>query len=361
MLREVSRRQLDVPTRSASPLMIINRHTHVAQTQVSATISTPELDVVEEVAFYTPPEIIQQIVTFDLLSKQTKSTTALDYAILIENELIQGSRHAGVHRALSKTAYKASKLSDSLATHIPVVDTPSKKKRPSGIFHSFAPRAVTYMIIAAVIIGTSYLGFDVWTTNNQLKGELTTTAAALGSPNPSARQKSEGRDESNVNTDMIKNYTVSPSMPRTITIKKARIQARVLPMDVNPDNTVQAPVNIFDAGWYTGSAKPGEPGAALIDGHASGTTRQGEFAFLDRLQIGDSIEVERGDGQKLTYEVIYTETVPMKDVDMTKLLLPYGENAQGLNLITCTGKFTKNKDGSFTYDHRALVYAKRVS
>jgi len=367
------RQQLDVPTRRAAPALIINRHTHVTPS-VDKALPNPagtEFDIDEETVFYTPSQKPQLPKSYSRVTRISNSKDAqvaaqmarLDYTILMQAELNR-LQHPRIKRALARTAHKTRKLADSTAVHIPVMasgETAPKKKAFLRKPGSLIPRAGAYLTIAVVIIGTSYIGFDVWNTNNQLKNELNATAAALGSPNPSARQKSEGRDQSDVNKDMIQNYTVAPSMPRTITINKAHIQARVLPMDVNPDNSVQAPVNIFDAGWYTGSAKPGEPGAALIDGHSSGATRQGEFAYLDRLQPGDSIEVERGDGQKLTYEVVHTETIPVKDVNMTKLVLPYGENAQGLNLITCTGKYIKNKDGSFTYDHRALVYAKRVS
>jgi len=375
------RHQFDIPSRSPRPALIINRHTRFTPNiEATDTSSASEvvLDVVEETVISVPAQDTRPTVGSFLaaapkksIKKQSSTSTfstrqesVPDYVSLIQAEL-DHLNHPRIKRGLAKTAHKAQKLADSTAIHIPVVaasDTiePKKKvflKKP----HLVLPRTATYVIIAAIIVGTSYLGFDVWSTNNQLKNELSATAKALGSPNPSARQKSEGRDETDVTADMIRNYVVMPSMPRIVTIKDAKINARVLPMDVNPDNSVQAPVNVFDAGWYTGSAKPGEPGAALIDGHSSGATRQGEFAYLDLLQVGDLVEVERGDGQKLTYEVAYKEIVALKDVDMKKLLLPYGDNAQGLNLITCTGKSIKNKDGSFTYDHRVLVYTKRVS
>jgi hypothetical protein len=51
------------------------------------------------------------------------------------------------------------------------------------------------------------------------------------------------------------------------------------------------------------------------------------------------------------------ETVALDDVDMDKLLTPYGNAKEGLNLITCTGDWLPDKK---TYDHRVLVYTKRV-
>ena len=120
---------------------------------------------------------------------------------------------------------------------------------------------------------------------------------------------------------------------------------------------MQAPVNIFDSGWYGASAKPGTPGATVIDAHASGATREGLFAYLDTLTIGDELSLERGDGQTFTYRVTHTETIPLNEVDMTKLLTPYGTATEGVNLITCTGSWLPDQK---TYDHRVMVYTERV-
>jgi LPXTG-site transpeptidase (sortase) family protein len=218
-------------------------------------------------------------------------------------------------------------------------------------------RGFRYGLAVIIVVVTGYVGFDIWQTNTALKQDLSKTVSQLGSPNAEAHQDNEGRDETPVLKDAVDSYRVAPSLPRVVTIDKVKVRARVVSMDVNPDNSIQAPINIYDAGWYTGSAKPGEPGAALIDGHASGATRQGLFAYLDTLTVGDVIKVERGDGTRFVYEVVYAEIVNKDEVDMTALLKPYDGVAQGLNLITCTGKYIKDQK---TYDHRAIVYTKLV-
>lgn len=174
---------------------------------------------------------------------------------------------------------------------------------------------------------------------------------------PVARQEVEGREEVVVAPDALAGYTVAPDQPRLLMIDKINIRARVLPMGINPDNSMQAPVNIFDSGWYDRSAKPGEAGASVIDAHASGPTRQGLFAYLDTLVQGDRVKVERGDGEVLEYEVIAVETTPLDSIDMEKVLRPYGDATEGLNLITCAGRWLQNQQ---TYDQRAIVYTKRV-
>lgn len=174
---------------------------------------------------------------------------------------------------------------------------------------------------------------------------------------PVARQEVEGREEVVVAPAVQAEYKVAADMPRMLSIESIGVNARVLPMGVNPDNSLQAPVNIYDSGWYDGSAKPGQPGAALIDAHASGPTRQGLFAYLDTMQKGDRVKLERGDGEMLEYEVVAVETTALDAVDMQKVLKPYGDATEGLNLITCTGKWLQQQR---TYNQRAIVYTQRV-
>ena len=212
--------------------------------------------------------------------------------------------------------------------------------------------------VVVVFIGVaSYVVVDTWLTNNRVKAQLSTDTAMLVSDDPEKRQAAEGRDEQDLPSNFLANYKVAADLPRALYVDKLDIAARVLPMGVNPDGAMQAPINIFDSGWYSGSARPGTPGAAVIDAHASGPTRQGLFAYLNTLAAGDVVTIERGDGAKLSYKVVHTETVALDAVDMTKVLLPHGTATEGLNLITCDGQWLQS---SGTYDKRTIVYTERM-
>lgn len=227
---------------------------------------------------------------------------------------------------------------------------PAEKKR--------FDRKKFFLIIAAIIVLllTAYVAFDTWLTNSRAEAVLSNPSNS--SANPSEWSKDdEGQDESAPSADTLSNYVVEASLPRALYIEKLNVAARILPMSVNTDGSLQAPKNIYDAGWYNGSVKPGETGALFIDGHASGPTRQGLFAYLNTLKTGDELQVEKGDGQKLTYRVVHVETVALKDVDMRKALLPYGNVSKALNLMTCTGKWLPLEK---TYDQRVLVYTEQV-
>lgn len=182
-------------------------------------------------------------------------------------------------------------------------------------------------------------------------------ADRVASPASTEQSSTTDRDETPISNDALANYQVAADQPRILHIEALNVKARILPMGVDSDNAMQAPVNIYDAGWYTGSAEPGQPGAMVIDGHASGKTRQGLFAYLDTLTSSDIIKIERGDGAMLNYQVVRVDTVPLDEVDMAKAMRPYGDAAEGITLITCTGQWLE--DGQ-TYDHRVLVYAFRV-
>lgn len=177
-----------------------------------------------------------------------------------------------------------------------------------------------------------------------------------GTSSPTLPRTEEGRDERHVASSDIEQYNVPADAPRLLTIPVIGVKARILPMGLDTQGVLQSPNNISDVGWYTGSAKPGTNGAMLVDGHVSGPTKPGVFKQLASLKRGDVIYVERGDGKKSTYSVKMTENTPVGSIDMRKAMQPIIANQEGLNLITCSGRFDAKTQ---TYDHRTIVYAVR--
>lgn len=211
--------------------------------------------------------------------------------------------------------------------------------------------AVVLMVVALV----GFIVYDIWLVEQK-------TQKVIGAPGiikteDDTDKSTEGSDIAAVPPDLLANYKVAADAPRALFIDTIGVAARVQPMGVNKDNSIQSPVNINDSGWYGGSAKPGEAGAMFIDGHASGSSRQGLFAYLDTLKVGDTLQVEKGDMSRLTYRVVHVETVPVDSVDMNKALAPYEGVEKGLNLMTCTGVWLRDRE---TLDHRVVVYTEQV-
>lgn len=217
-------------------------------------------------------------------------------------------------------------------------------------------RGVLIVAAVALLIITSYVSIDTWLTNSRAVDQAE-AAGASGAAGATWTSEQEGQDETKVSSDALSKYVVAADLPRALYIDKLDVSARILPMSVNTAGNIQAPLNIYDAGWYNGSVKPGQTGAVFIDGHASGPTREGLFAYLDTMNTGDTLQVEKGDGTLLTYRVIFKEVVALNDIDMKKVLLPYGNTLKALNLMTCTGTWLPDKK---TYDQRVVVYTEQV-
>lgn len=152
-------------------------------------------------------------------------------------------------------------------------------------------------------------------------------------------------------------YRVAPDIPQQIIIPKLYVFARVRSLAVNANNELQAPSNIFDAGWYNASAKPGSgagSGAMLIDGHVHGPTLPGVFANIKKLVAGDTIQVVRGDGKKFSYSVVKTQNFDAANLDIGAALTSATPGKPALNLITCGGPYDK-QTGEYT--QRTLVFA----
>lgn len=203
----------------------------------------------------------------------------------------------------------------------------------------------------------SFIAYDFWAVHQKTAAILKAPGIISKADTKNSEKASEGSEAIPVTKDDLSTYKVAVNEPRVITIDKLNLAARIRPMALNGDNSIQAPKNINDAGWYIGSAKPGEAGAMFIDGHASGATRRGLFGSLDTLKNGDTVTIEKGDGTKLSYEVVHVAIVGLDAIDMGKVLAPYPGVIRGLTLMTCTGTWV---DDSATLDHRVVVYAKQV-
>lgn len=167
----------------------------------------------------------------------------------------------------------------------------------------------------------------------------------------------EVADETEPDSNAFQDHNVAADMPRYIRAPKIVLNNRVVSIGTTDDNELKAPGNIYNVGWYDKSSKPGQPGAALVDAHVHGPTKPGAFYNLKLLRTGDEIEVERGDGAKIKYQVAATETVDAAKVDMSKMMRPYKSDKPGLNLITCGGAYNKTTK---MYEQRVLVYAVQI-
>lgn len=147
-------------------------------------------------------------------------------------------------------------------------------------------------------------------------------------------------------------YKVSPTAPKILTIKKLNVKANVVGLGLKAGNEIGVPGNIYDVGWYNGSAQPGDGGTILFDGHVHGPTQPGVFVNLKKLAAGDKLSIERGDGKVFNYHVVKTQSYEASKVDMGAAFNPAEPGKPALNMITCDGSYNDHGE----YNKRLVVF-----
>lgn len=127
------------------------------------------------------------------------------------------------------------------------------------------------------------------------------------------------------------------ALPVSLTIPAIGVQTRLVRLGLAAGGTLQVPSTTAVAGWYTGSPRPGDTGAAVIAGHVDSYLGPGVFFRLRLLKPGNRVYVRRADSSVAVFRVtdvrLYAKTqFPTVSV--------YGAvpDAQ-LRLITCGGTF----------------------
>jgi hypothetical protein len=174
-------------------------------------------------------------------------------------------------------------------------------------------------------------------------------------------------DETEVTQEKKDDYQVpNPSFPRYLSIPSLKISnARIVQIGtIKNTGQLDSPKSIYDAGWYTKSGLPGAgKGAVLIDGHNGGPTKGGIFENLGSLSKGSEIIIERGDGQRITYQVADNREMSVEDINnesnplgMKTMLNSMDPKKEGLNMITCVGDWDYSKN---TFNKRVMLRAVR--
>lgn len=247
------------------------------------------------------------------------------------------------------------KQQQSQVLHRQAVRNPAVKPEKSTVRHSKMQLAMVGMAVFVFGVGL-FVSLITVQTNHTAKTQVAALASHAkqvdGAVAPNAPPAEDKPTTTNMGT-----YHVAPDLPQQIIIPKLYVYARVRSMSVNDKNELQAPGNIYDAGWYNASAKPGSgagSGAMLIDGHVHGPSQPGVFVNIKKLVAGDDIQVLRGDGKTFHYSVVKVQNVDAANLDIGASLTSATPGKPALNLITCGGPYDK-QTGEYT--QRTLVFA----
>ncbi len=153
----------------------------------------------------------------------------------------------------------------------------------------------------------------------------------------------------------INNYEVPPPNPKYIEIPTIGVaKTRILSLGLHANGSIVTPSNIYDAGWYNASGKPGQPGVMFIFGHVSSWQARGIFYRLHDVRPGDQISITAGDNRRWLYQVDASQTYPVGEVNMQNVLSPASPGAPTLRLMTCAGSIIR---GTSDFTERLIVSA----
>jgi sortase (surface protein transpeptidase) len=153
----------------------------------------------------------------------------------------------------------------------------------------------------------------------------------------------------------------TPDVPQGVTPVSVTIptigvdEAPTIDLGLQDDGSMEVPSDFSDTGWFTGSPRPGAPGAAVLAGHVDSTSGPAVFFRLHELAQGDEVVVQGADGKSSTFQVDSIEQYPKDDFPAERVY-GYVREPQ-LRLITCGGEFDR---GEGSYRDNIVVYASVV-
>jgi sortase (surface protein transpeptidase) len=130
---------------------------------------------------------------------------------------------------------------------------------------------------------------------------------------------------------------VARSVPVHLAIPKIGVSVHLSVLTLNRKGRVNIPTNFAVPGWYKGDRSPGQKGSAVILGHVDSTNGPAIFYKLDKLGLGNRIDVTLRNGKKLVFAVIGVRM--FQKTNFPDRLVYGARNYPALQLVTCGGIF----------------------
>ena len=144
--------------------------------------------------------------------------------------------------------------------------------------------------------------------------------------------------------------------PVLLTIPLIGVSTQLVTLGLTSSGALEVPSSTSVAGWYTGSAKPGAIGSAIIAGHIDSVSGPGVFFRLSELRAGDMVYVKRSDATLVEFRVTSVQ-IYLKERFPTEAVYGPTPDAE-LRLITCGGAFDS---ATGHYLSNIVVYATEAS
>ena len=123
------------------------------------------------------------------------------------------------------------------------------------------------------------------------------------------------------------------------------------PLGLDEGGALEVPEDPHVAGWWSGGARPGERGPAVVVAHVDSHEGPGAFHGLADLAAGERVSIDREDGTGVHFRVDRVERHPKDDFPTTAV---YGDtDAPTLRLVTCAGAFDAQ---ARSYEDNVVVF-----
>ncbi len=145
----------------------------------------------------------------------------------------------------------------------------------------------------------------------------------------------------------------SAEFPIRIQIPKIKVDAAIEYVGITKDGAIGVPRGPVNAAWFKEGPRPGDPGSAIIDGHAG--WKNGIPAVFDnlfKLKKGDKIYIKDKKGATIVFVVRKIKKYYPKAYASD--LFVSSDGVSHLNLITCTGIWNVKEK---THSQRLVVFA----
>jgi LPXTG-site transpeptidase (sortase) family protein len=159
-------------------------------------------------------------------------------------------------------------------------------------------------------------------------------------PSPSAEHTRGAVPKVATRSARLEDVVTDQVTPTSLDIDAIDItDAPVDAVGVEPDGSMEIPVDVSRIGWYEYGPAPGdETGSAVLTAHIDSRTQgRGVFYHLDAVAAGDTVEVAMSDGTTRTFVVDEIRQIPKVDLPTGDIFRRDGKGR--LALITCGGAF----------------------
>lgn len=262
-------------------------------------------------------------------------------------EFVQNKSQPSFQRAAKPAAAPSHQKTTSQV--IAVKKRAAHQKSLKTLFYGWVMPAMAMLLFVA----GAAITVQTFRTNKGVEAQVAGAEVVQTEENPN-EDDATTPSEVEPTASQFSNYRVDPGAPRYVKIPDVKVFARTYGLGTDSQGKFRAPNNIYNVGWYDKSARPGENGTVLLDGHSAGVKGNAVFSRLKNVRAGSLIEIERGDGQKISYRVVSAESFPADQLDMKSAVVSVQPGVNGLNIITCDGEYSSQTK---TYNNRLLVRA----